>query len=143
MAPSQAGQVQTVLGTIALEAMGVTLPHEHVLIDFKVMFSEPDAASDKGQAWERVRLENLGWVRQHFSANVDNLRLTDQAVAADEPTLHARGRVHRHGPDAETLARDPLALSRIACATGLNVVMGSGCYVSASHPPDMDTRPAR
>src|ERR1051325_2896374 len=36
-----AGHVQTVLGTIAPDQMGVTLPHEHLLIDFKVMFAEP------------------------------------------------------------------------------------------------------
>ena len=46
------GQVQTVLGAVAPDAIGVTLPHEHLLIDFKVMFAEPPAASDKGRAWE-------------------------------------------------------------------------------------------
>ena len=35
------GHVQTVLGPIAPEAIGITLPHEHLLIDFKVMFVEP------------------------------------------------------------------------------------------------------
>jgi phosphotriesterase-related protein len=139
MTPSQAGQVQTVLGTIAPEAMGVTLPHEHLLIDFKVMFSEPTAASDKGRAWEPVSLANLGWVRRHFNANLDNLRLTDEEVAADEIRLfkHAGGSTVVD-PTPKTLARDPLALARIARATGLNVVMGSGYYVAASHPPDMD-----
>ena len=93
MTPSRAGQVQTVLGSIAPEAMGITLPHEHLLIDFKVMFAEPAAASDKGRAWEPVSLANLGWVRQHFNANLDNLRLTDEQVAADEIRLfkHAGG----------------------------------------------------
>src|SRR5207249_4611461 len=32
------------------------------------------------------------------------------------------------------------ALARIARATGLNVVMGAGYYVAASHPADMDRR---
>jgi len=50
----QSGQVQTVLGPIAAADMGVTLPHEHLLIDFKVMFVEPAAAGDKGRAWEPV-----------------------------------------------------------------------------------------
>ena len=75
------------LGSISSEAMGITLPHEHLLIDFKVMFAEPAAASDKGRAWEPVSLANLGWVRQHFNANLDNLRLTDEQVAADEIRL--------------------------------------------------------
>jgi phosphotriesterase-related protein len=143
MSPSQAGQVQTVLGTIAPEAMGVTLPHEHLLIDFKVMFSEPAAASDKGRAFEPVSLANLGWVRQHFNANLDNLRLTDEQVAADEIGLfkHAGGSTVVD-PTPKTLARDPLALARIARGTGLNIVMGSGYYVAASHPPDMDGKRA-
>ena len=141
MTRSESGQVQTVLGTIHAEAMGITLPHEHLLIDFKVMFSEPPAASDKGRAWEPVSLANLGWVRQHFNANLDNLRLTDEQVAIDEIRLfrHAGGTTVVD-PTPVTLARDPLALARIARATGLNVVMGSGYYVAASHPPDMDGR---
>ena len=78
-------------------------------------------------------------MRQHFNANLDNLRLTDEQVAADEIQLfkHAGGSTVID-PTPKTLARDPLALARIARATGLNVVMGSGYYVAASHPPDMD-----
>ena len=135
------GQVQTVLGPIGQEAMGVTLPHEHLLIDFKVMFTEPTAASDKGRAWEPVSLANLGWVRQNFNANLDNLRLTDERLAADEILLFKEaGGQTVVDPTPKTLARDPLALTRIARRTGLNVVMGAGYYVHASHPPDMDRR---
>ena len=136
-----AGRIQTVLGVIAPDAIGITLPHEHLLIDFRVMFTEPAAASDKGRAWEPVSLANLGWVRQNFNANLDNLRLVDEQVAADEIRLfkHAGGRTVVD-PTPRTLARDPLALARIARATGLNVVMGAGYYVAASHPPDMDRR---
>src|SRR5688572_24995508 len=141
MPQPMSGKVQTVLGPIATEAMGITLPHEHLLIDFKVMFVEPAPASDKGRAWEPVSLANLGWVRQNFNSNLDNLRLTDERLAADEILLfkHAGGRTVID-PTPKTLARDPLALARIARATGLNVVMGAGYYVAASHPPDMDRR---
>jgi phosphotriesterase-related protein len=134
-----AGRVQTVLSPLAREAMGVTLPHEHLLIDFKVMFSEPAAPADKARASESVSLANLGWVRQNFNANLDNLRLTDERVAADEITLFKNaGGSTVIDPTPKTLARDPLALARIARATGLNVIMGSGYYVHASHPADMD-----
>jgi phosphotriesterase-related protein len=121
-----AGQVQTVLGAVDAEAIGVTLPHEHLLSDFKVIFTEPATASDKGREWEPVSLANLGWVRQNFNANLDNLRLTDERVAADEIVLfkNAGGRTVVD-PTPKTLARDPLALARIARATGLNVVMGA------------------
>ena len=139
--PSLAGQAQTVLGPIAGEAMGITLPHEHLLIDFEVMFKEPANGSERGLARQPVSLANLGWVRQHFSSNLDNLQLLDETVARDEALLfkHAGGQTFVD-PTNRGLARDPLALARVARATGLNIIMGSGYYVSAAHPPDMDTR---
>jgi phosphotriesterase-related protein len=135
------GQIQTVLGAVGPEALGVTLPHEHLLIDFKVMFAEPAVASDKGRAWQPVGLDNLGWVRQHYNANLDNLRLTDEQVARDEIALFQRaGGSAVVDPTPRSLGRDPAALARIARGTGLHVVMGSGYYVAASHPPDMGRR---
>jgi phosphotriesterase-related protein len=144
MAPvALSGQAQTVLGPIAGEAMGVTLPHEHLLIDFEVMFKEPASGADRGLARQPVSLANLGWVRHHFSSNLDNLQLLDERVARDEVLLfkHAGGQT-LVDPTNRGLARDPLALARVARATGLNIIMGSGYYVAAAHPPDMDRRTA-
>jgi phosphotriesterase-related protein len=138
-----AGQAQTVLGPIAGEAMGITLPHEHLLIDFEVMFREPANGGERGLARQPVSLANLGWVRHNFSSNLDNLQLLDEAVARDEALLfkHAGGQTFVD-PTNRGLARDPLALARVARATGLNIIMGSGYYVAAAHPPDMDRRTA-
>jgi phosphotriesterase-related protein len=135
------GQAQTVLGPIAGEAMGITLPHEHLLIDFAVMFRETDTAAERGLARQTVSLANLGWVRHHFSSNLDNLQLLDEQVARDEALLfkHAGGRTFVD-PTNRGLARDPLALARVARATGLNIIMGSGYYVDAAHPPNMSQR---
>jgi phosphotriesterase-related protein len=123
--------------------MGVTLPHEHLLIDFEVMFKEPASGADRGLARQPVSLANLGWVRHHFSSNLDNLQLLDERVARDEVLLfkHAGGQT-LVDPTNRGLARDPLALARVARATGLNIIMGSGYYVAAAHPPDMDRRTA-
>ena len=136
-----AGQAQTVLGPIAGEAMGITLPHEHLLIDFAVMFREPATGAARGLSRQPVSLANLGWVRHHFSSNLDNLQLLDEAVARDEALLfkHAGGQTFVD-PTNRGLARDPLALARVARATGLNIIMGSGYYVDAAHPPGMDRR---
>jgi len=135
------GQAQTVLGPIAAEAMGITLPHEHLLIDFEVMFKEPPTGSERGLSRQPVSLANLGWIRQHFSSNLDNLQLLDEKVARDEALLfkNAGGQTFVD-PTNRGLARDPLALARVARATGLNIIMGSGYYVAAAHPPDMDRR---
>ena len=137
------GHAQTVLGPIAGEAMGITLPHEHLLIDFEVMFREPANGAERGLARQPVSLANLGWVRHNFSSNLDNLQLLDEKVARDEALLfkHAGGQTFVD-PTNRGLARDPLALARVARATGLNIIMGSGYYVAAAHPPDMDRRTA-
>ena len=90
MANALAGKALTVLGPVEADTMGVTLPHEHLLIDFEVMFKEPAAASDKGLAYQPVTLSNVGWVRQNFNANLDNLRLLDEQTAQDEIMLFKR-----------------------------------------------------
>jgi len=136
-----AGKALTVLGAIDAETMGVTLPHEHLLIDFAVMFREPAAASDKALAHQPVSLANLGWVRQNFNANLDNLRLLDEQTALDEIMLFRRaGGQTVVDPTNVSLARDPLALTRLSRMTGLHIVMGAGYYVAAAHPADMDRR---
>lgn len=139
--PDLEGKIQTVLGVIDSGELGVTSCHEHILWDMSVYFEEPPSASDKGLAHQPVCLENLYWVRANPTKNVDNMIQTDELLAAKEVLRfkHAGGgaivELSQHG-----LSRDPLGLARVARATGLNIVMGSGYYVSASHPPDIDTR---
>ena len=114
MPSALSGKALTVLGVVDADAMGITLPHEHLLIDFKVMFKEPAAASDKGRACQPVSLANLGWVRQNFNANLDNLRLLDEQTAQDEIMLFKqrgrpdRGRSHQR----QALARSARAGAR-------------------------------
>ena len=120
-----AGQAQTVLGPIRAEDMGITLPHEHVLIDFAVMFKEPESEPERALAHQPVRLDNLSWVRRNFSSNLDNLRLLDEQVARDELLLYrAAGGRTVVDPTNRGLARDPVALARVARASGLNIIMG-------------------
>ena len=136
-----AGRAQTVLGPIDAGDMGITLPHEHLLIDFTLMFKEPESERERELARRPVGLDNLGWVRRNFSSSLDNLRLTDEDVARDELLLYrqAGGRTVVD-PTNQGLSRDPRALARVARATGLHIVMGSGYYVAASHPPGMDAK---
>src|SRR5215475_7023138 len=138
---SLSGKAQTVLGPVAGAAMGITLPHEHLLIDFEVMFKEPDTAADKGRALAPVTMANLGWVRQNFASNLDNLRLLDEDVARDEALLFKEaGGQTMVDPTNGGLSRDPSALAHIARATGLNIVMGAGYYVQAAHPPALSAK---
>src|SRR5206468_8608651 len=106
------------------DTMGVTLPHEHLLIDFAVMFKAPAAASDKGLAYQPVSLSNVGWVRQNFNANLDNLRLLDEQTALDEIMLFRRaGGQTVIDPTNVSLSRDPRVLTQTSRPTGLDIRM--------------------
>jgi phosphotriesterase-related protein len=135
------GKVQTVLGVIDTNSLGVTLFHEHLLADMGPWFIEPTEASERRLANQPVTLENLQWVRTHRFNNKDNLQLVDEKVAIKEALLYKSA-----GGDTIVevssigLSRDPLGLARISRATGLNVIMGSAYYIGASHPPELASK---
>jgi len=142
MAKSElAGKVQTVLGVIESRDLGITLPHEHLLIDGRVSFIEPDGASDRALAHKPVSLEILSWLRYHPFENQDNCCLLDEQDAIDETMLYKQA---GGGTIVDVtnigIGRDPKALVRISQATGLNVIMGAGYYVAATHPPEMSLK---
>jgi phosphotriesterase-related protein len=136
-----AGKAQTVLGPVPAEELGVTLPHEHLLIDFRFMYREPDGAAGRGRGLEPVTLQNHYEALYDWTRNLDNLQLLDEPTAVEEALLYRwEGGRTIVDPTNVGLGRDPLALQRIARATGLHVVMGAGYYVGPAHPPDMDRR---
>lgn len=135
------GKVQTVLGTVAPEELGITLPHEHCLIDMVAWFVEPSEASQRAMAHQPITLENLGWVRYHPMEHWENLRLLDEELAGKELELYKRaGGNSLVDVTSIGIARDPLALTRLARATKLNIIMGSGYYAGPAHPPDIDSK---
>ena len=136
------GKALTVLGPVEPDQIGVTLTHEHLLIDFTPVLSRPTEASDIARMHEKVSLENLGWVRYYWTSSIDNLQLFDEDLAIKE----ARGFANAGGGTIVDMtsigiARDPLGLARISRATGLNVVMGTGYYVGSTLPDGFEDQP--
>lgn len=125
------GKVQTVLGLVSPESLGITLSHEHLMIDFRVVFKDPKYASDRFKATLPVSINNLEWLRHNRLGCLDNLLLGNEEEAISEAMLfkNAGG-----GTIAEvsnrSFARDPNALARISRATGLNIIMGAGYFIS-------------
>ena len=137
----QAGKVQTVLGLIEPGGLGVTLTHEHLLIDLQPVHSAPQEATARGLYYEPLSQANIGYFRHYDLYNLDNAQLTDIETAIEEAELYKR----RGGGalvDATSvgIARDPAGLARISRATGLHIIMGSSFYVDEAHPRDMDDR---
>ena len=129
------GKAQTVLGPVPAGELGVSLTHEHLLIDLGSTFTPPDNATSYSYAYQPVTMENLWWIRYNYGGNKDNMELLDEDTAIAEAARFKRAG-GRTIVDATSIGikRDPLGLARIARATGLNVIMGSGYYVHEYHP---------
>ncbi len=131
------GKVQTVLGPLDADNLGITLPHEHCLFDLSMWFSEPTGTAGRYLAYQPVSIENLGWVRYHPYNNRDNLVMLDKEVAVKELTRYAHfgGQslvdMSNHG-----LGRNPEALAHISRATGLNIIMGCSYYLEPLSPEE-------
>ena len=131
----KSGSVMTVLGPIPAERMGVTLMHEHILLDASKLWQCPCKASEMAIAEAPVSIENIGELRMNPFLSRDNCFLLDVNLAAGE-----LGRFSEMGGDTVVdptnfgIGRDPEALQRIARRTKLNIVMGSGFYLEPSHP---------
>lgn len=131
----------TVLGPISPERLGIALPHEHILIDLTCWWMDPPEASKKAVAWAPVSLETLGALRRDPFISRDNLVLLDPELALKEVS---RFKWAGGGTITDVtnvgIGRDPWTLKRIALATGLNIIMGSGYYIGPSHPPEMERK---
>ncbi|MCK4387351.1 MAG: phosphotriesterase-related protein, partial [Dehalococcoidia bacterium] len=135
------GKVQTVLGPIAPEDLGITLPHEHLISDGSCWFVEPSEATEKAMVHHPVTLDILWWLRYHLFQNMDDLLLLDEQEAIKE-AIHFKLAGGNSIVELSNigLGRDPAALARISRSTGLNVIMGSGYYLAVSHGPEMDAK---
>lgn len=126
--PNLAGKVLTVQGPIDPAALGPTLTHEHIFIDFKApppMAPPPTGISVLKDAPPGGRGGGLTNYQESLS-EVLEFKKAGGATIVD---------VSNFG-----LTRDPAALFRVSRESGLNVVMGAGWYMKTLHPPDMDAR---
>ena len=135
------GKAQTVLGPIDSDKIGKTTCHEHILWDMSGYFRDNLSASENDMVMQPVNPDNLWWVRAHAAANMDNIQQTDLELAVNEVS---RFKMAGGGTIVEVtldgLSRDPSGLVRVAQATGVNIIMGTGYYSDFTHPDNMDEK---
>ena len=129
------GMVQTVLGLKPPSDLGITLTHEHLLIDLTCYFRMPEEATAKAIVDKPITMEMLGSLRQHFYHSRDAQTMFDEQLAIEEILKYKyAGGQSIVDTTSIGIARDPLALARISRATGLNIIMGGRYYaVSYTH----------
>ncbi len=118
--------VQTVLGPISPDKMGITLTHEHILCD-----SSPKDYDENVE----ITMERLGEINWKLHSYPENLRVTDVETAISEVKKYwAAGGGTIIDCTNHGLNRDPEGLTRVARETGINIVMGTGAYTERFEP---------
>jgi phosphotriesterase-related protein len=121
--------VMTVTGPIAPDEMGVTLPHEHLLLDMDWPGLWPDVSHRPDLVWQRVDITNLGEIRRNYMAVRDNALLADVAEMSEEV---GHFRAAGGGTIAEMttlgLKPDPAGLAAISRRSGVHIIAGTGFY---------------
>ena len=104
-----APRVMTVSGPIPPDKLGFTLPHEHTAIAL--------------------------W---HAETRFDYTELTpeDELITEELRDFRRRGGATLVDLTLDGVGRDPMRLRRLASATGLNIVMGSGWYRGPYYPAE-------
>jgi phosphotriesterase-related protein len=127
--PNLAGKVLTVTGPIEPSALGQTLMHEHIFIEFK----RPETTIPKAGS--------PGYIKFGPGVPASKGSLDDFEESKAE-VLEFKRVGGRTIVDVSSLGlgRDPEALVKISQATGLTVVMGAGWYQKGLHATDMDDR---
>jgi phosphotriesterase-related protein len=132
---SERAGVMTVKGRIGLDDLGLTLIHEHILVDARSWWRGPDSGASERVANGPVDASILGELRMDPFANRDNCVLDDVDAAIEElGRFRDRGGSTVVEATCSSIGRDPLALRRISEQTGLHIVMGAGFYLEASQP---------
>lgn len=127
--------VMTVLGPLPVADMGITLMHEHILLDGARTWKCPCHPNEQAIAAQPVSMEIIGELRMNPYMNRDNVSLDDADLALAE-----LGRYRALGGHTvvETtnigIGREPEKLARIARMSGLKIVMGTGFYLQHTHP---------
>ena len=128
------GFVQTVLGSVPPDRLGLTHTHEHLLIDMRCYHWLPEEATRREWVNAPLTIDRLGFVSRNQNACLDEITLLDERAAISELSSF---RLAGGGTVVDTtsigIARDPLALARISRATGVTIVMGAGYYLSLIH----------
>lgn len=101
------GNAMTVRGPIEPEALGITLSHDHVLIDAWEFFGKP-----------------------HYEVILDD----EEIMIEEAQYFKAAGGGTICDPTNIGIGRNPSGLARVSEASGVNILMGAGWYRESVYP---------
>ncbi len=139
-ATADTGKVITVLGAVAPESLGKTLPHEHIFLDYALPLDRPDKWHSVGAPYpdtpERMALWKqpldpsiysklwYGWPANRDALILDDERLLEKEIRE----FTSAGGKTIVDLTTEGLSRSPARLAQLARKLDMNIVMGAGWY---------------
>jgi phosphotriesterase-related protein len=122
-------------GLVPVEKLGITLTHEHLLVDATTWFTDVKDEERKKLGHAHVAMNMLGDLRRDPFICRDNLLRRNVKLAIEEATYFKRAG-GKTIVDCTTIGigRNVIALKAISDSFQLNIVAGTGYYVDASHP---------
>jgi phosphotriesterase-related protein len=125
--------IMTVNGEIETEQLGITLPHEHLFIDFRMIYEPlPEQIRDT-LGGDEINLNNLHVLKHHPYSIVDNLIIeNEELVVSEVMEFQKAGGSSIVDQTPIGLKRYPEMIKKVAEATGLNIIVGCGFYVKES-----------
>jgi len=137
---SDTGAVVSAEGRVEPTELGVTLPHEHVFIDFTgVPSPRPDSSVERRVARQPVSQENLWYVRRNPMQHEDNRRLDDPGAAMAELRRFVRAGGHTIvDVTPKHVGGDPAHVLGLCRELDLQCVHGTAIYTEPFHPSRVD-----
>lgn len=130
--------IQTVTGILSKKDAGIMTPHEHIFIELTAFFEERELKDCESPSTAPVTMDKLGILNRDPYALKDNLRMNDYETQKKEILRFKKaGGATIVDATMPGIGRDPSMLKKISESTGINVVMGTGFYVSSTHPESM------
>ena len=135
---SLAGKVQTVLGPVDADSLGLTLTHEHLFTRMTHVAKEPAESEAQAAFNAPLAMDLMGPIRYGRLVNLDDCALNDENAAIEEVAKFKRaGGGTLVDVSSIGVGRNPQALARVARATDINIVMGCSYYVEENYPPEL------
>ena len=136
------GNITTVNGKISPDNLGVTLPHEHLVLGgnntaqlYRKRYPPPTDPKIRSMLDEPVKLENLWLIRKEGFTYLDNLIIEDVDMISNDLLDYKKyGGTSVVDITPPSLGSDPTKVKQISDKTGLNIIYGLGFYIEAFHP---------
>jgi phosphotriesterase-related protein len=131
-------QAMTTAGPVPADALGIVLPHEHLLFDSSGWQTQPLDDHERWVAEAGLTLETVADLRRSPELSRENLIFWDEDLSARELVLFREaGGGTVVDCTLPEMKRDVAAAGRIAVASGVHVIVATGHYVAHMHTPEV------